>query len=63
MKAQRFKIKADSLINKLYQLIEIMPDKGDSVFTSQKINLQAKLQNFSNTVNGVNDEDFINEEE
>lgn len=58
MKAEKFKTKVESLVSKIEDLIETMPYQGDSESESQKIALTNALNQFSYTVNGVEDSDF-----
>jgi len=58
MKAQKFKTKVEALISKIEDLILAMPDQGNTSSESQKIALQNAINQFSYTVNGVEDSDF-----
>ncbi len=63
MKAKEFKNKAEKLIDKIQDLINQMPYKGDTQSDSQKICLTHQLNEFYYTVNGVEDSDFIEDED
>ena len=58
MKAQKFKTKVESLIGKIEDMILAMPDHGNTKSDSQKIALLDAINQFSYTVNGVEDSDF-----
>ena len=57
-KAETFKKRTEALISKLEDLIEKMPEKGNSMNDSQKVCLRQALNEFSYTVNGVEESDF-----
>ena len=63
MNAERFKTKAEALIDKLQSLIEVLPDKGLKCSVSQKVCLLNSLGSFESAVNGVEDEDFKEEDD
>jgi hypothetical protein len=63
MKAIDFKERVEPLISEIEDVILSMPDKGDSERESQKICLINSLNNFYYTVNGVEDSDFIDDED
>lgn len=58
MKAEKFKIRVEKLIDKIEDLIEKIPYHGDSCSESQKVCLKQALNEFSYTVNGVEESDF-----
>ena len=53
-----FKDQADSIIDKFQDHINLMPDKGDTTETSQKIVLQQSLNELSYAVNGTEANDL-----
>ena len=56
--AQNFSLKAKHYIAMLNEMIDEMPDKGNTCEESQKICLINALKSFDNTINGVEDSDF-----
>jgi hypothetical protein len=58
MKAKRFQRRIETLTDKISDLIDSMPDKGDTQETSQKICLRQALNEFSYVVNGIQDQDL-----
>jgi hypothetical protein len=58
MKAKQFEKKAQILIDKFQNLIDLMPYRGDVCSESQKLCLQQALNELDHNVNGVEDLDF-----
>lgn len=54
-----FQSKVETLIFKIEDLINIMPDQGNKEADSQKIVLLNRLKAFEHACNGVEDSDFI----
>lgn len=61
-KMTKFKLKADKHIEKLNDMIEKMPFKGNKEEDSQQVCLMNALRNFEITVNGLEPEDFKEDE-
>jgi len=61
MKIDKFKEDAEKLIDQLEDLIQQLPQKGDTSDTCQRVTLQQALNEFSYTVNGTEQEDLDNE--
>ena len=53
METEKFKKSIMDLVYKIEDIIETMPDHGDTCETSQKICMRQKLNEFEWTVNGV----------
>lgn len=53
-----FQSKVETLIYKIEDLINIMPDQDDTEADSQKICLLNRLKAFEHACNGVEDSDF-----
>lgn len=58
MIAENFKTRIEALISQIEDIIEEMPQKGDKCEDCQKIYLTQTLNEFSYTVNGVEESDF-----
>ncbi|MEM6540083.1 MAG: hypothetical protein AAF634_02935 [Bacteroidota bacterium] len=59
MNATKFKRQAETLIAGLRHLIKKMPQKGNIPAECQRMTLQEALNGLARAVNGVKDEDFI----
>lgn len=59
MNAKEFKRKSEKLISEIEKLIQQMPQKGNTQSECQKLTLQQTINEFSYAVNGVEDSDFI----
>lgn len=57
-KAEKFKRRIETLIERIEDIINEMPYQGDSEEKSQKIYLINQLNQFSYAVNGVRESDF-----
>lgn len=57
-RAEKFKKRIEALIEKIEDLIDEMPYRGDSEKESQKVYLLNQLNEFSYAVNGVKESDF-----
>ena len=60
---RRFVSTANTLVNKLEEHFEKLPDKGDKCCDSQKICLLNALYDVEKNINGLEPEDFIEEDE
>jgi hypothetical protein len=63
MNAKSFKSEVEDLLSDVEDLILDMPDKGTTEEDSQKIVLKQRLNELYQAVNGVEDEDFEEDEE
>lgn len=63
MNATKFKRQAKTLIGGLQHLIKKMPQKGNIPLECQRMTLQVALNGLAHAVNGVKDEDFIEDNE
>jgi len=63
MNAKTFKSEVDDLVSELEDLITSMPDKGNTEEDSQRVVLMNRLNELSYAVNGVEDEDFFDEDD
>lgn len=61
MDMNRFLDKTEPLVLELGNLIDLLPDKGNTEETSQKLVLKNRLSAFLKALNGLEKEDFINE--
>ena len=62
-KAETFVKRVENLVSKIADIIEKMPDRGNSSNESQKVCLQQALNEFSYTINGIEDSDFEKEKD
>lgn len=58
-KHDKVKNQAYKLIDKLYDVIQNMPQKGETPSTCQKINILCHIQELESCINGICIEDFI----
>lgn len=63
MNANEFKTKAASLISQFEDLLQQMPQKGNTSTKCQRVNLQQHVNELSFCVNGVEDSDFIEDDD
>lgn len=63
MNATKFKRQAETLIGGLQHLIKKMPQKGNIPAECQRMTLLKALNGLERAVNGVKDEDFIEDNE
>ena len=59
-RAEKFKKRIEALIEKIEDLIDEMPYRGDSEKESQKVYLLNQLNEFSYAVNGIKESDLKN---
>ena len=58
MKADKFKKMLMAKVYEMEDLLKPMPQKGDTPYECQKLNLLDALKKFEHCVNGIEDEDF-----
>ena len=63
MTVKEFKYMGETFLEPIQKLIDLMPDKGDTESTSQKICLQGALNNLERNITGVEDDDLKEEDD
>jgi hypothetical protein len=59
MAKDKWKERAHEILDEFEEHLLLMPDKGDTTDTSQKICLRMALNDLYANVNGVEEEDFV----
>lgn len=57
------KIKLEFLVSKIEDILETLPSKGSTSTECQKMHLDLQLRRFSHSINGLSEEDLIEDEE